>query len=215
MTVQMKDKFYLNGKRYMLFDVSDNQLLSCKNCTGEAFGTYCTACYSDSIASYEVVHGILTLRENAADVIDNPPVICERDFFKNRKSPRCEPGTKIPFTGYIIIGKVYDRVRIYDFFSYIFRLDEAIELEFQQGILVGQTDLSDFLDYGVECSENNEKETQDGNICIDFDNTESMIDIIRSQCGVAPSGHYGHSIYTWRFGGDGECALCKSLERND
>ena len=54
MTTQMKDSFFYEGERWHLFDVSDEMVLTCKDCVGEAFGPRmtCTACYRDTIAEY-------------------------------------------------------------------------------------------------------------------------------------------------------------------
>ena len=209
MTVQMKDGFTLNGERFNLFAVSDGKLLSCKNCVGEAFGAVCTGCYRDSLAEYEVEDGILLLKETAAHVFDDVPSIATSKFYINKRPPRCEPGTVIPFTGQLII---YQSNRSVDFFGDIFEVSRAIELEFDEGLLVDQLDLADFIEAGRKHIETIPKDKH--GLCEDrtfFTDFDYMMGIMREACPHSLRGRYSHCLYTWFFD-RGECVLCESLD---
>lgn len=209
MTTQMKDSFYYEGEHWNLFDVSDEKLLSCKECAGEASGTYCTALYRDTLAAYEVEDGILVLRENSAYTFDFFKEILTRDFYLRRKPPRCEPGTVIPLTGHLII---FRGGHAWDWFHCIFDVGEALELEFDEGLFIGALDLAKFIEAGRAYVESMTKGTDGLRDDYGFlHDIECMMEVMKGISPVVPQGNYSSSIYTWRPR-PSECVLCKSLE---
>lgn len=208
MTVQMKDMFFLDGEKFFLLAVSDGKLLSCKNCVGEAFGTVCTGCYRDSLAEYEVDDCILLLKENSAHVFDDVPSIASSEHYAKRKLPRCYPGMEIPLTGQLIICQSDQGI---DVFGDIFKASRAIELEFEEGLLIRQLDLADFIEAGRKHIEAIPKD-KDGFFedYSFFTDVEYMMGIMREICPTSPRGEYWDSLYTQLFD-RGKCVLCNSV----
>jgi len=210
MTTQMKDLLWLDGSQHPILDISDGKVLSCKECVGEAFGAIATACYRDSFAEYEVDDRILVLKETAAHAFDDMPSISEKEFYKNRKPPRCETGAVIPFTGFLIL---YEGGYHIDWFSDVFRTDWAIELEFEEGLLVDQVDLASFIREGRRYIELLPK-GEDG-LCADcrfFNDCDYMMSVMGERCEHLPRGNYQYGPYTWRFGSQKyECVLCATF----
>ena len=124
--------------------------------------------------------GILFLKENAGHIFNDLTAISSRKAYALRKPPRFCPGTVIPFTGHLII---FRGGRGMDSFHDIVNADGALELEFDEGLLVSVTDLSEFIEEGGERSEKRES----------------------NRTGL--QGRYSHSTYTWRFGRC-KCVLC-------
>lgn len=208
MTVQAKDKFYFDGEQFDLFDVSDGKVLSCAKCVGSLSEDVCrTACYRGSVASYEVADGILLLRE-AADFDGLKDALAFSLFFSERgavlKEARVRPGAIIPFTGHLIITRGGWPM---DFFSSIFDADIAYELEFDEGLFVGVTDLEDFIKAGRTYLETAGKEERRE---LPLDAGGIIAEVGKLSC-VSPKGRYAHSTYVWRFD-KAECVLCKSID---
>lgn len=209
MTVQMKDAFFLGGARFFLFAVSDGKLLSCKNCVGEAFGSMCTGCYRDSLAEYEVDNGTLLLKETAGHVFDDLSPIAESEFYAKRKPPRCEPGVVIPLSGHLIVCQSDQSM---DFFGDIFKSSRAIELEFDEGHLVGRLDLTNFIKAGrgqiATIPRGEDGFYEDPSF---FTDVGKMMGIMREACPDCPRGDYARGPYTLLCD-RGECVLCESLD---
>ena len=208
MTVQAKDEFYFDGGQFALFDVSDGKVLSCAKCVGGlSEDVCCTACYRGSVASYEVADGILLLREATGfNGLKATPALSM--FFSKRgaviKEARVRPGAIIPFTGHLIITRGGWSM---DFFSSIFEADKAYELEFDEGLFVGATDLEDFIKAGRTYLET-AGQVERRELPID---AGEVIAEVGKLSRVSPKGRYTHSTYVWRFD-EAECVLCKSID---
>lgn len=208
LTVQIKDELFFEGEQFDLFDVSDGKALSCVKCVGGwPEDACCTACYRGSFASYEVVDGILVLKEAASsdwfrDTMGLSALVTGHNALY--VETRANPGAIIPFTGHLIIVQSSWPM---DFFRSIFDVDKAYELEFDEGLFVAATDLEDFIEAGRAYIEAVEKE---GRRELPLDAGEIIAEVGKMGC-VTPKGRYAHSTYVWRYS-KAKCVLCKSIE---
>lgn len=205
MTAQMPDTLIYQGKRYSLFDVSDGKVLSCKRCVGKGEdGSIISACWRGSIATYEVSDGSLILREVAdmswADLGGFLTAIDHPDLSTRQLD---EP---IPFTGHLLITLGGNCV---DFFTQLFDAEVALELEFKEGRLVGEVDLSPTLEVGRRLVEENRLTDPEDDVDDFIDAPGDLVRAVAERCHVAPVGWYSGMNYVW-LEGDVDCALCAS-----
>ena len=100
-----------------------------------------------------------------------------------------------------------------DFFERIFDADEALELEFDEGLLVGATDLGDFVRAGGTHIDSMPR-GEDGRLSdLDFlSDYGHMMAVMATLTPVLPRGRYTGTTYVWRSDRpETKCVLCSSL----
>lgn len=218
MYAQKPDTIVYEGKEYDLLDVSGNKTLCCMRCVGAAFGLDIDSdCMRGVYGKYAVEDGRLVLlneeQEPQERVIphhllgDHLPAEEDVSFVKT--------GMLIPFTGFLTICaggwwrgiNYYLDIRLYD---------EAYELEFDAGRLVGAVDLAGFI-AATKAHIKTLPRSEDGAIPLDVladflrQGPSHMIEAASSLTPAVPRGRYAREVYCWRYMFDEtECVLCSS-----
>lgn len=218
-TIQASDSFLFKGKRYALFDVSNNQTLSCKLCAGIPDNTIaCTANRKGFLATYEVRDGMLLYQgaRSAQEEFDLTTFFSMHrpNFDSSNSKPRAtklkplaEPGCTIPFTGHVIITQGART----DFFSLLSEADKALELEFDEGLLVQSVDLKPFTS-AMRAYQESLPHDERGIIIWDgaLSSCANAVNALEASCPELPRGTYSKHTLVNRLS-NATCALCGNV----
>lgn len=153
MTAQFNDLFVLDGKEYQLSGISDGELFS-PGKLGIQSGLCCTACWRGYIATFGLLADRLVLSEllTSFDTQDAPtingvsPSKVQRPFlgFTHRYE---NANLDLDYSGGLLVTNGFiQELYIHMGFHPAWKYREVIELVFDNGRLVAQTDRSDVCD---------------------------------------------------------------------